>query len=227
MLLGECLAAALVRSVGYRQVAQRLLDIAETQAEDPVLLFVVARAFSKLAEIDPQLVDTSVLLRLARQLDGKDVISNEQKSVETLLARVLGKLRGTPAGDLLIKTLIEAGRSSRIAGIIGISMTYHRGAPVFYVSELKRAHEQRDAEEELHRDPPSRRMLALLFASIWASIRMSRRRSVSRSRTSSTTFPAPNCPAHTAGSVCVPASPSKARTSPPSWVLSSKPRSTT
>jgi hypothetical protein len=164
MLLGECLAAALVRSVGYRQVAQRLLDIGETQA-DPVLLFVVARAFSKLAEIDSQLVDTSVLLRLARQLDAKNVISNEQKSVETLLGRVLGKLRGTPAGDLLIKTVIEAGRSSRIAGIISISLTYHRGAPVFYVSELERAHERRDNEEELHRDPPSKRMLALLFAS--------------------------------------------------------------
>ena len=165
MLLGECPAAALAHSVGYRQVAQRFLDIADTQTDDPVLLFVVTRVFSKLAEIDPHLVDTSVLLRLARQLDAKNAISNEQKAIETLLGRVLGKLRGTPAGDLLIKTLIEAARSSRIAAIFGISLSYHRGGPVFYISELERVHEQRDAEEELHRGPPSKRMLALLFAS--------------------------------------------------------------
>lgn len=165
MLLGECLAAALAHSVAYRQIAQRFLDIADTQSDDPVLLFVVARVFSKLAEIAPHLVDTSVLLRLATQLDAKKSISNEQKAIETLLGRVLSKLRGTPAGDLLIKTLIEAGRSSRIAAIAGISLSYHRGGPVFYISELERLHEQRDAEEELHRDPPSKRMLALLFAS--------------------------------------------------------------
>ncbi len=165
MLLGECLAAALAHSTGYRQVAQRFIDIADMQTGDPVLLFVVARVFSKLAEIDPRLVDTSVLLRLARQLETQNVISNEQKAIETLLGRVLGKLRGTPAGDLLIKTLIEAGRSSRIAAILGISLSYHRGGPVFYISELERVHEQRDAEEELHKDPPSKRMLALLFAS--------------------------------------------------------------
>ncbi len=165
MLLGECLAAAFAHSATYRQVAQRFLDIADTHSGDPVLLFVVVRAFSKLAEIDPRFIDTSVLLRLSKQLDTMNVISNEQKAIETLLGRVLGKLRGTPAGDLLIKTLIEAGRSSRIAAIGGISLSYHRASPVFYISKLEHIYERRAAKEELHKDSPSKRMLALLFAS--------------------------------------------------------------
>jgi hypothetical protein len=71
MLLGECLAAALIRSAAYRQVAQQFLNIAEREADTSVLLFVLARSYSKLSEIDPLLVDTSVLLRMASQLDGR------------------------------------------------------------------------------------------------------------------------------------------------------------
>jgi hypothetical protein len=163
MLLGECLAAALTRSAGYRQVAQRFLDIAEGRNDDSVLLFVLARSYSKLSEIDPLLVDTSVLIRMASQLDAKRALGSEEKAIETLLGRVLGKLRGTPGGDLLIKTLSKGGRSSRIAAIGGISLSYHRGAPVFYLSELERIHARHAAEQELVRDPPSKRMLALLF----------------------------------------------------------------
>ena len=165
MLLGECLATALLASARYRQVAQRFLEISEARTGDPILLFVIARAFSKLAEIDPERVDTTVLLRLSAQLDAADRVSNEQKAIETLVGRIVGKLRDTPAGDLLIKTLIEGGRSSRIAAILGISLSYHRGGPVFYLSDLERIHEQRDLEEELHTEPPSRRLLGLLFAS--------------------------------------------------------------
>ena len=164
MLLGECLAAALTRSATYRQVAQRFLDIAEREEDTTVLLFVLARNYSKLSEIDLSLVDTSVLVRIASQLDAKQSVSGEDKAVEGLLGRVLGKLRGTPAGDLLIRTFSKGGRSSRIAAIGGISLTYHRAAdePVFYLSELENIHEKWMTEEELHQAPPSPRMLGLL-----------------------------------------------------------------
>lgn len=165
MLLGECLAAALTRSAAYRQVAQRFLDIAEREADTTVLLFVLVRNYSKLSEIDPSFVDTSVLLRIASQLDAKQSVGGGEKAVEGLLGRVLGKLRGTPAGDLLIRTFSKGGRSSRIAAIGGISLTYHRAAdePVFYLSKLKNIHETCTTGEELYKAPPSPRMLALLF----------------------------------------------------------------
>ncbi|MGH9309802.1 MAG: toll/interleukin-1 receptor domain-containing protein, partial [Vicinamibacterales bacterium] len=57
MLLGECLAVAVHRHSRYRQVAQRYLDLQPADSPDPVLAFVVLRAYSKLAEIDPTLID--------------------------------------------------------------------------------------------------------------------------------------------------------------------------
>ena len=69
MCLGECLAVAVHRHVRYRQVAQRYLDLETVDTEDPVLAFVVARAYSKVAEIDPAFIDLGTLLRVAMRLD--------------------------------------------------------------------------------------------------------------------------------------------------------------
>ena len=163
MLLGECLAAALRRSVGYRQVAQRYLDLADTAGGEPILLFVVARACSKLAEIEPRLVDGSVLFRAAAQLDGREP-SNEVRAIEALFARVLGKMRDRPEGELLIKALTERGRASRIVAAGAISLSYHRSQPVFYLSELERAHHEAGEAAALPAGPPTRRLLGELYA---------------------------------------------------------------
>ena len=71
MLLGECLAVAVLHHARYRQVAQRYLDLETADSEDPVLAFVVVRAYSKLAEIDPALIDLGALLWVATQLDAR------------------------------------------------------------------------------------------------------------------------------------------------------------
>jgi TIR domain-containing protein len=164
MLLGECLAAALHRSPGYRQIAQRFLDRAEAQADGLTLLFVVARAYSKLAEIDIRLVDLSVLLRASSQLDAKPLITNEDKAIEALLGRTIGKIRGKPAGELMIKTLSESGRSSRVIAAGAISLSVERSAPVFYLSELARQHERRAHPPVIPNAAPSRKLLGQLFA---------------------------------------------------------------
>ena len=137
MLLGECLAAAVHRSASYRQISQRFLDLAEASGHSP-LLFVVSRAYSKLAEINPRLVDTSVLLRVITQLDAKDSIGNEERALEVLLGRTVGKLRDSAEGELLLKTLCEGGRTSRIVAVVAVSFSTERSSPVFYLSELER-----------------------------------------------------------------------------------------
>ena len=165
MLLGECLAAALHHSASYRQVAQRYIDTAGQQPDHPpVLLFVLARAYSKLAEIDPRLVDASVLMRLIARLDAADSIGNEERAIEALLARTVGKLRATAAGELLLKTLSEGGRTSRIVTAGAVSISYKRDAPVFYISELGRLDESRAQQQEPAGKPPSRALLGLLDA---------------------------------------------------------------
>jgi hypothetical protein len=163
MLLGECLAAALHRSSGYRQVAQRFLDLAATVPGGPILLFVVARAYSKLAELDTALVDASVLLRAVSQLDAVEQAGNELRAIETLIGRVIGKLRDTAAGELLIKILTGRGRASRIVAAGAISLSYEKSGPVFYLSELERLEQQRGQEQVSPAGPPSRRLLGELF----------------------------------------------------------------
>ena len=161
MLLGECLAAALYRSPGYRQIAQRFLDRAE-KSDDSTLLFVVARAYSKLAEIDLRFVDLSVLMRLISQFDRKHHIDNQEKAIELLISRIVGKIRNSTLGEFMIKTLSEGGRTSRIVTAFAISPNSIHNSPVFYLSELERFYNNRDQQQELT-EPPSRRLLSLLF----------------------------------------------------------------
>jgi len=163
MLLAECLASALLQSGGYRQVARRLLDIAATVPDDPTLLFVVGRAYSKLAEMEMALVDTSVVVRACSLIDALP-LTNEAKAIRALFARVVGKLRDKPLGELLIKVLAEGGGASRVVAAGAIALDYHRSGPVFYLTELERLHALRGEEAAFPAGPPSRRVLGELFA---------------------------------------------------------------
>ena len=162
MLLGECLAIAVHHHARYRQVAQRYLDLESADSEDPVLAFVVARAFSKLAAIDPALIDMGALLRVATQLDARAPFNNKKATVAMLLGRIAAKLRGTDLGDLLIQTLGEGGTAARIAAIGGISIGEEQAPSVFYVNELAAMHATRGASRSGALEPPSRKLLALL-----------------------------------------------------------------
>lgn len=161
MLLGECLAVAMHLSPAYRQVVRRFLDFAAGRPDDPTLVFVVARAFSKLAEIDIRLIDTSLLLRAVSQLDGVEP-TNELRAIVALFARVTGKLRDEPAGELLIRAMAERGRASRIVAAGAIVLTYQKEGPVFYLTELQRLHHTSE-QHKRPLGPPSRRLVGELF----------------------------------------------------------------
>jgi hypothetical protein len=163
MLLGECLAGALFISTGYRQITHFFLDITEQHPHGEVLLFVVVRAYSKLAEIDPLMVDMSVLLRVCSQLDAKTHITNDEEEIQILLAMTVGKIRGNPAGELMIKILTNKGRSSRIVAAGAIALHAQRSPSVFYLSELERQYKVQPQVKELLSEPPSRRLLSELF----------------------------------------------------------------
>ena len=163
MLLGECLAVAMHLSPAYRQVVRRFLELASGRPDNPSLLFVVARAFSKLGEIDIRLIDTSLLLRAVSQLDGVEP-TNELRAIVALFARVTGKLRDEPPGELLIRAMAERGSASRIvAAGAEIALSYETSGRVFYLSELQRLHQ---ASEQFPRKrpqhPPSRRLVGEL-----------------------------------------------------------------
>ena len=164
MLLGECLAVAILASPRYRQAAQRLIDMEDPAAEDPVLAFVVVRAFSKLADIDSRLIDTSALLRLTCALDGGLRVGHRKLALAMLVGRLAARLRGTDLGDLFIRTLSEGGTAARIAAIGGITMGEERAPPVFHVSVLETMHRDRGGSlASGASQAPSRRLQALLF----------------------------------------------------------------
>jgi hypothetical protein len=164
MLLGDCLGAAVHRHPRYRQLAHRFLDLQPATGADPVLAFVVARAASKLAEIDPALIDGGVLLRVARQLDAVPPLNNRKAVVARQLGRMAAKLRGSDAGDLLIQVLSEGGAAARMAAIGGITMCEDRSPPAFYLSELEALHAARPPRTSAAGARPSRKLLARLFA---------------------------------------------------------------
>lgn len=162
MLLGECLAAALLRSDRYRQVAHNLIDKESRSHSDPMLWFAVVRAFSKLAEIDVRKIDASVLLRLASRLDLERRPSGPKQAIAMLLGRLAGKLRGSAEGDLLINTLSGGGTASRIAAIGATSYDGSRSAPMYYLSEIEVLSSEAVAIGP-EMEGPSRKLLALLF----------------------------------------------------------------
>lgn len=164
MLLGDCLGAAAVRNDTYRQVMQLYLQIAEAHPETSLLLFVLGRAYAKLADLNIKNIDVSIILRIASQLDSKTNIGNEDKALQVLLARTIAKIRDTQIGELLIKTLSVAGSSSRIISIGAISITYYDSDPVFYISELEMTYKQQLQQGIAIPPPiPSTKLLGLLY----------------------------------------------------------------
>lgn len=161
MLLGDCVAAAIRRSAGYRQVAQRTIDLEPESAADPVLSFSVIRAISKLAELGPDQVDASTLLRVASRLDAGPP-SGPARAIGVLIGRVLGKIRNGDLGQLLIKALSEMGTVSRIAVCSALAMKDVRADSVYYVSDLAHAAARAEEQGPTALEPPSPRLLSLL-----------------------------------------------------------------
>ena len=161
MLLGEILAAAVLKHEAYRQIAPRYLAQEPDDARHPDLSFAVLRSLSKLAEIDGRLVDPSAVWSALVKLDGVGRLFLERKAAAVLGGRVVAKMRGSDLGDLLIHVLITGGVASQIAAIGGITMAEERAEPVFYLPELdERARNGRMPSAPSL--PPSPRLVALL-----------------------------------------------------------------
>jgi len=161
MLLGDCVAASILHDSAYRQVAQRLIDLEDDQAPDPALFFAVVRAMSKLAEVDPDRIDSSVLLRVASRLDAGPPTGPRQ-ATGNLIGRVIGKIREGDLGQLLIKTLSEMGTISRLAVTAALAMKDIEADSIYYVSEIERAAASIAGEGARPIGPPSPRLVSLL-----------------------------------------------------------------
>jgi TIR domain len=161
MLLGEILAAAVLKNEKYRQIAPRYLAQEPDDELHPDLSFAVLRSSSKLAEIDGRLVDPSAVWSALVKLDGVGRLFLERKAAAILGARVVGKMRGSDLGDLLIHVLTTGGQASQIGAIGGITMAEERSEPVFYLRELEEIARKKSVPSAPS-VPPSQRLVALL-----------------------------------------------------------------
>ncbi|MEM6382588.1 MAG: toll/interleukin-1 receptor domain-containing protein [Pseudomonadota bacterium] len=135
MLLGDCLAAAQIKDLAYRQIAQRLIDAEDDGAYDPALLAAVVRCGSKLAEIAPEKVDHSVLLRTAAKLDSGHP-TGPRRALALLIGRVVGKIRDSKAGPVLLDALCRGGPMARLAFCAAITMRDVVSDSIYFVSPL-------------------------------------------------------------------------------------------
>lgn len=153
LLLGEILAEAQLRHARYALVAQeylrvpssdsfltrrnRLLRNKSSPASSAHLPGTVARATSKLAEIDPTRVDLSTLAALLRLLDDRAPLDGPQESVAILVGRTLGKLRGSPLVDALLHALTSwGGDASHVAVAAAVSCTFDERDPMVYTTRI-------------------------------------------------------------------------------------------
>jgi hypothetical protein len=126
-------------------------------------VFVVARAYSKLAEVDPLLVDLSVLFRVCTLFDAKANLLNEDSALQALLARTIAKTRWTASGEMMIKILCEQGVASRIVVAGAISLSEELSTSVYYLTEFEQRQAGQAPRESPLARPPSRRLLGELF----------------------------------------------------------------
>lgn len=160
MVLGEFLAIAMLRDARYgRVLANYVTQDSSSYLQGPTfntwrnralrgatgppsttnLLFAVARAGSKLAEIDQSRIDLSTMGALLHQLDQRGIDSPGEHVVAGMISRVLGKLRNTPVADVLIRTLSEwGGNASCLAAAGAISGSFQDDDLRYHTEELER-----------------------------------------------------------------------------------------
>ncbi|MET0791256.1 MAG: toll/interleukin-1 receptor domain-containing protein [Polyangiaceae bacterium] len=126
LLLGDCLANALVRSSAYRHVVQLYID-----QGSQALSATVARALSRLADIEPGRIEPTLVLGLVAQLDARETAS---EATIGLLCHALGKGREVPLVMMLLKLLGEAGPVARRLAALSIGLS-HLSEEVALISE--------------------------------------------------------------------------------------------
>jgi TIR domain len=193
LLLSEILAEAQLRSPRYAQVGaeyalsapsssfltirNRALNGRTGPASAAHLPFTVARAASKLAEIDPTRVDLSTLAALLQNLDDRPALDGPARSVAGMVGRTLGKLRGPPLVDALLYALSEwGGNASHLAVAAAVSCAFdERDAPVYTAAEgRQRAAQAGPAAAVAHPAPRIARLLMELLLPLGLNLDLDR-----------------------------------------------------
>jgi hypothetical protein len=131
LIITECLASLYSENPKYNMVIQNWLNKGVMGKRAAI------RTFSKISEIDFNIVNTSCLLRCCIELDRKEYLTKDEEILKIHLARTIGKIRNTEKGHLLIKTLIQQGYVSKWIAAAVISVSFEKSPPIFNISVMK------------------------------------------------------------------------------------------
>ncbi len=182
LVLGEILALAVLRHPRYAQVAadyirkdleaagntrfltfrNRALRGQHTPPSTTNLLLAAARSAEKLSEVDPHLVDLSLLGGLLERLDSRQA-TPPVRVVAMMIGRALARLRAEPVTALLLHALLlRSGPASRLAveAAAGIGTAGGEDGPLSYTPEMS----ERVAAAGARHPPPDSPYLASIRA---------------------------------------------------------------
>jgi hypothetical protein len=151
LIAAECAAVLMARSVRYNRIPQ--LWIANGGKEQKIAAM---RAYSKLAEIDPEAVDTSGLLDCAISLEEDGLPSASEDSAFIHLVRALGKIKSTSTGQDLIEALSFRGPVQKAIAAAAIGISFADGILIYHLSEMQKV--ARNVADQ----PPSPRLCSIL-----------------------------------------------------------------
>jgi hypothetical protein len=154
LLAGELLAACLLRSAAFTDVARDWV-----RRPNPVGMTCVGRGYSKVADFDASRVDVDVLLAMVERIAALEPLPREHAAPLGYVSRVVGKLKATDVGTRVIEELAHRGTDCRIAAAHAIAFDFALAPPLAYLSVFPQP-------ADVPHSPPPPRRLFWLFASL-------------------------------------------------------------
>jgi hypothetical protein len=149
----EYIAALIIKSNAYNWILTELLE----QNNWNIKLAAI-RSYSKLAEIDEDLVDTSQLIKCILQLDSRTALNRDEETAIGHLVRTIGKINRTPKGQSVIRFLSTKGQVSKEICANIIPFDFANNPPIFLTDLLS------DKTKEIKSIPPTDDQVEILHA---------------------------------------------------------------
>jgi hypothetical protein len=154
MTVSEFVASLVLTSTAYNWLISKMIG-----ATDWNVIMAGVRTYSKLAEIDEDLVDISELIKLSLRLDSKPMLSSTEKTASIHLIRTIGKINRHANGESIIRYLSTKGPISKEIAANSIAFDFSNNGPMFMTNLLKGK-----SNRVIESVPPTKEQLAILIA---------------------------------------------------------------
>ena len=132
LTISELVASLVLKSTSYNWLISKMLE-----DENWNVILAGIRTYSKLAEIDEELVDISELIKISLKLDGKTFLNENERTASIHIIRTVGKINRHPNGEAIIKFLSTKGQVSKEIAMNAIAFDFASNGPIFLTDLLQ------------------------------------------------------------------------------------------